>query len=114
MPGGVRARSSQTIAELESLDEESRERKLGKIRKQYIGHMFFIGALYKQGLLKENIMHHCVQELFGDPSEPDSEKLECLAKLLTSIGKKLDAAAGQEGVGQVHEGLLQAAQEARE
>ena len=55
--------------------------------------MFFIGALYKQGLLKENIMHHCVQELFGDPSEPDSEKLECLAKLLTSIGKKLDAAA---------------------
>ena len=84
---------SQTIAELESLDEESRERKLGKIRKQYIGHMFFIGALYKQGLLKENIMHHCVQELFGDPSEPDSEKLECLAKLLTSIGKKLDAAA---------------------
>ena len=25
--------------------------------------------------------------------EPDSEKLECLAKLLTSIGKKLDAAA---------------------
>ena len=38
-------------------------------------------------------MHHCVQELFGDPSEPDSEKLECLAKLLTSIGKKLDAAA---------------------
>ena len=84
---------SQTIAELESLDEESRERKLAKIRKQYIGHMFFIGALYKQGLLKENIMHHCVQELFGDPSEPDSEKLECLAKLLTSIGKKLDAAA---------------------
>ena len=78
---------------MESLDEESRERKLGKIRKQYIGHMFFIGALYKQGLLKENIMHHCVQELFGDPSEPDSEKLECLAKLLTSIGKKLDAAA---------------------
>ena len=84
---------SQTIAELESLDEEARERKLSKIRKQYIGHMFFIGALYKQGLLKENIMHHCVQELFGDPSEPDSEKLECLAKLLTSIGKKLDAAA---------------------
>ena len=60
-------------------------------------------------------MHHCVQELFGDPSEPDSEKLECLAKLLTSIGKKLDRGSlGQERVGQVHEGLLQAAQEARE
>ena len=41
----------------------------------YWATCFFIGALYKQGLLKENIMHHCVQELFGDPSEPDSEKL---------------------------------------
>ena len=84
---------SQTIAELESLDEEARERKLAKIRKQYIGHMFFIGALYKQGLLKENIMHHCVQELFGDPDEPDGEKIECLAKLMATIGKQLDAAA---------------------
>ena len=84
---------SQIIKRLESMDEEEKERELAKIRKVYIGHMFFIGALYKQELLKESIMHHCVQELFGDPDEPDNEKIECLAKLLTTIGKQLDAAA---------------------
>jgi len=88
---------ASTIAELEQLEADERELKLAKIRKRYIGHMFFIGALYKQELLKESIMHHCVQELFGDPADPDAEKLECLAKLLTTIGKQLDAAAVRSG-----------------
>ena len=84
---------TQTIKELEEMDAAGKAKKMATIRKQYIGHMLFIAALYKQGLLKENIMHHCIQELFGDPAEPDGEKLECLAKLMTTIGKKLDAAA---------------------
>ena len=81
------------IKELEAMDEADRARELAKIRKRYIGHMYFIGALYKHEMLKESIMHHCVQELFGDPDEPDGEKIECLAKLMSTIGKQLDAAA---------------------
>ena len=79
--------------ELEALEPGARKLRIAEIRKRYIGHMFFIGALYKHEMLKESIMHHCVQELFGDPDEPDGEKIECLAKLMATIGKQLDAAA---------------------
>ncbi|KAJ8609476.1 hypothetical protein CTAYLR_005467 [Chrysophaeum taylorii] len=82
------------VVEIEAIsDEAERQARITSLRKVYIGHMFFIGALYKQELLRETIMHHCVQELFGDPDEPDDEKIECLAKLMTTIGKQLDAAA---------------------
>ena len=84
---------SAVQAELEALEPGPRKLRIAEIRKLYIGHMFFIGALYKQSMLKESIMHHCVQELFGDPDEPDGEKIECLAKLMATIGKQLDAAA---------------------
>lgn len=82
------------VAEIEAIsDQVERETRVATLRKIYIGHMFFIGALYKHELLRETIMHHCVQELFGDPDDPDDDKIECLAKLLTTIGKQLDAAA---------------------
>ena len=84
---------SAVQAELEALEPGARKLRIAEIRKRYIGHMFFIGALYKHEMLKESIMHHCVQELFGDPDEPDGEKIECLAKLMATIGKQLDAAA---------------------
>ncbi|KAK7241867.1 translation initiation factor [Aureococcus anophagefferens] len=84
---------SAVQAELEALEPGPRKLRIAEIRKLYIGHMFFIGALYKHEMLKESIMHHCVQELFGDPDEPDGEKIECLAKLMATIGKQLDAAA---------------------
>lgn len=82
------------VAEIEAIaDQGEREARVATLRKIYIGHMFFIGALYKHELLRETIMHHCVQELFGNPDEPDDDKIECLAKLLTTIGKQLDVAA---------------------
>mmetsp|Transcript_21666 Transcript_21666/g.67886 ORF Transcript_21666/g.67886 Transcript_21666/m.67886 type:complete len:718 (-) Transcript_21666:470-2623(-) len=82
------------VAEIEAIaDAAERAARVATLRKLYIGHMYFIGALYKQELLRETIMHHCIQELFGDPEEPDDDKIECLAKLLTTIGKQLDAAA---------------------
>lgn len=82
------------VAEINGIsDDAEREARITSIRKIYIGHIFFIGALYKQELLRETIMHHCVQELFGDPDEPDDEKIECLSKLMMSVGKQLDAAA---------------------
>uniref|UniRef100_A0A7S3NGS0 MI domain-containing protein n=1 Tax=Aureoumbra lagunensis TaxID=44058 RepID=A0A7S3NGS0_9STRA len=78
-------------------DPEIKENRIAQIRKCYIGHMFFIGALYKLELLREGVMYSCIEELFGDPDEPDAEKIECLAKLFTSIGKKLDLAALESG-----------------
>ena len=81
------------LSELDSLDARERERAIAALRKVYIGHMFFIGALFKAEMLKESIMHYCIQELFGDPDAPDEEKIECLTRLLTSIGLQLDRIA---------------------
>jgi hypothetical protein len=55
--------------------------------------MKFVGQLFRVQLLSDKIMHSCVQELFGDPSEPDEEKLACNCTLLTSIGCQLEKAA---------------------
>jgi hypothetical protein len=47
----------------------------------------FIGELYKLNMLTLNIMHGCVKQLI---SKIDEESLECLCKLLMTIGKDLE------------------------
>ena len=47
----------------------------------------FIGELFKLKMLTENIMHDCVFKLLRTK---DPESLECLCRLLTTIGKELD------------------------
>ena len=48
----------------------------------------FIGELFKLKMLTEHIMHECVFKLL---SSKDEESLECLCKLLRTIGKELDS-----------------------
>ncbi|XP_054004810.1 eukaryotic translation initiation factor 4 gamma 3-like isoform X2 [Hylaeus anthracinus] len=69
------------ILQLE-LEEEER-----RIRIKSVGNIRFIGELYKQGMLTTMIMRRCVKQLL-DQSDEDS--LECLCKLLTTIGKDLE------------------------
>jgi len=47
----------------------------------------FIGELFKLGMLTTNIMQRCIKDLL---QEGDEESLECLCKLLTTIGKDLE------------------------
>ena len=47
----------------------------------------FIGELFKLKMLTENIMHDCVLKLLRSS---DDDNLECLCRLLTTIGKDLD------------------------
>jgi translation initiation factor 4G len=47
----------------------------------------FIGELFKLGMLTTNIMQRCIKHLL---SEQDEESLECLCKLLTTVGKELE------------------------
>jgi hypothetical protein len=47
----------------------------------------FIGELFKLKMLTPLIMHDCVFKLL---SSKDEESLECLCKLLRTIGKELD------------------------
>lgn len=61
-----------------------------KEKRQTLGNMRFIGELYHRNMLTAKIMHLCVMVLLKK-SEDDEESLECLCKLLTTIGKKLES-----------------------
>ena len=42
-------------------------------------------------MLTEKIMHECIKKLLADVEAPKQEDLECLAKLLSTVGRQLDA-----------------------
>lgn len=65
--------------ELEENKDQARRRSLGNIK--------FIGELFKLKMLTEAIMHDCVVKLLKNH---DEESLECLCRLLSTIGKDLD------------------------
>ena len=60
-------------------------------RRRALGNIQFIGQLYRQKMLTERIMHACIQSLLGNVDAPRQEDVECLCKLLTTVGKPLDA-----------------------
>uniref|UniRef100_A0A8D0G9C0 Eukaryotic translation initiation factor 4 gamma 3 n=1 Tax=Sphenodon punctatus TaxID=8508 RepID=A0A8D0G9C0_SPHPU len=68
------------------LHDELEEAK-DKARRRSIGNIKFIGELFKLKMLTEAIMHDCVVKLLKNH---DEESLECLCRLLTTIGKYLD------------------------
>merc|ERR1719412_694039 len=63
---------------------EADERKL---RRRSLGNIRFIGELYKLQMLTARIMHECVKKLL---KTTDEESLECLCRLLTTVGQVLD------------------------
>ncbi|XP_077467645.1 eukaryotic translation initiation factor 4 gamma 1 [Stigmatopora argus] len=67
------------IEELEDSKNKARRRSLGNIK--------FIGELFKLKMLTEVIMHECIGKLLRNQ---DEESLECLCRLLCTIGKDLD------------------------
>lgn len=75
-------------------DKAEIEYKAGLIKKNYLGHMQFIGELYKGDLLSVKIMLVCLPELLqgsGDEKNSvDEEKVECFTKLMTTIGERLE------------------------
>ncbi|KAF7648962.1 hypothetical protein LDENG_00149320 [Lucifuga dentata] len=75
-------------------DEEERERlrvdlneARDQARRRSLGNIKFIGELFKLKMLTEAIMHDCVVKLLKNH---DEESLECLCRLLSTIGKDLD------------------------
>ena len=99
--------TSIKIAEAtKDLDQESEEyeMKVNLIKKHYLGHMRFIGELYKGDLISVKIMLSCLPQLLSVEENTgskkdnntskqtlfDEEKLECFAKLMTVIGSSLE------------------------
>ncbi|XP_067614696.1 eukaryotic translation initiation factor 4 gamma 3-like isoform X1 [Eurosta solidaginis] len=70
-------------AELEAqLEEEER-----KIRRRSGGTVRFIGELFKISMLTGKIINSCIDALLNPNSE---DQLECLCKLLTTVGAKFE------------------------
>jgi len=83
-------------------DQEEKDYRAGIIKKHYLGHMTFIGELFKGNLISIKIMLLCLPMLYEatttansadkDESPPrvDEEKIECFAKLMSTIGLNLE------------------------
>jgi translation initiation factor 4G len=69
-----------------------------KFRRRVLGNIKFIGELFKENMLPEKIMHECINSLIKDTISLDSDaplvgvedNIECLCKLITTVGKELD------------------------
>ncbi|XP_053357966.1 eukaryotic translation initiation factor 4 gamma 1-like [Clarias gariepinus] len=66
---------------------EELEEEKSQVQHRSVGNIKFIGELFKMKMLTEPIMHYCITELLKNQTE---NSLECLCKLLTTIGKDLD------------------------
>jgi hypothetical protein len=62
--------------------------------QHFLFHFSFIGELFKLQMLTAPIMYDCVEYLLKDKT--DEESLECLCRLLRTIGKELDVKAGDK------------------
>jgi len=75
-------------------DDEERQNKANLVKKHYLGHMRFIGELYKGELISIKIMLMCLPILIDSELSPqhgiDEEKVECFAKLMSVIGMDLE------------------------
>lgn len=58
-----------------------------KARRRSLGNIRFIGELYKLKMLTARIMHECIKKLI---KTTDEESLECMCRLLTTVGKDLE------------------------
>jgi len=84
------------LQEIEECQEEQKKRelkelcdeKLFKAKRRSLGNIRFIGELFKLGMLTEGIMNNCIDRLLKQ--ENDEENLECLCRLLSTIGKEVD------------------------
>eukprot|EP00554_Chaetoceros_debilis_P014432 CAMPEP_0194113230 /NCGR_PEP_ID=MMETSP0150-20130528/15772_1 /TAXON_ID=122233 /ORGANISM="Chaetoceros debilis, Strain MM31A-1" /LENGTH=872 /DNA_ID=CAMNT_0038803101 /DNA_START=124 /DNA_END=2740 /DNA_ORIENTATION=- len=75
-------------------DEEDKNLKVLLVKRHFLGHMRFIGELYKGDLIGIKIMLMVLSQLLEGEAKKDSgvdeEKIECFAKLMTVIGDILE------------------------
>ena len=71
-------------------EDMDREYQITLIRKKYLGHVQFIGELFKLKLIKPDIMIWCLSRLLFHKEEADEDDLECFIKLMTVVGEQAE------------------------
>lgn len=85
--GDIRLRNIENCLEQEKrleLEEEDR-----KFRRRSVGTVRFIGELFKIEILTPKIMHTCILLLLNQREQEES--LECLCKLMTTVGEPMES-----------------------
>lgn len=77
------------------LTDEEKAEKMLKEKQHHLGHMQFIGALYEVELLKEKVVHFSIGDLMSEGCK-DMDSIECMVKLMTTVGPKLDQEAARD------------------
>ncbi|KAM3860338.1 eukaryotic translation initiation factor 4 gamma 1-like [Diretmus argenteus] len=72
--------------EKQHLNDELKDAK-NQARRRSLGNIRLIGELFKLDMMTDVTMHDCITRLFKNY---DEESLECLCRLLSTIGKGLD------------------------
>ncbi|XP_058825642.1 eukaryotic translation initiation factor 4 gamma 3-like isoform X2 [Topomyia yanbarensis] len=88
--------NEETTEEAEDLQFELEEKDI-KIRRRALGTIRFIGELFKHKLLTHKIMYSCINILLSEDML-DEETLECLCKLLTTIGGRMEQECDPNGL----------------
>jgi translation initiation factor 4G len=68
--------------------QELADDKLSKAKRRSLGNIRFIGELFKLNMLTASVMNDCIERLLNE--EYNKINIECLCRLLTSIGKEVD------------------------
>lgn len=76
-------KDAEALAEVKAIVEEEERRE----RHRSVGIVRFIGELFKQNWLHQSIISNCTEVLLRNR---DEEYLECLCKLLTTVGPNID------------------------
>ncbi|KAL3146714.1 hypothetical protein ABBQ38_014702 [Trebouxia sp. C0009 RCD-2024] len=69
---------------------QAAEAELRALRRG-LGDIQFIGHLYRKKMLPEKVVHECIKKLLANAEAPQQEVLECLVKLMRTVGRQLDA-----------------------
>ncbi|XP_077509669.1 eukaryotic translation initiation factor 4 gamma 3-like isoform X6 [Amblyomma americanum] len=97
-------RKAERLKKIEAATTEEEKAKLTeeliddekKSKRRSLGNIRFIGELYNLNMLTAPIMFDCLRRLINSN---DEDSLECLCKLLITIGKELDSAAAKGAQG---------------
>eukprot|EP01135_Chromosphaera_perkinsii_P011543 Nk52_evm1s2438 gene=Nk52_evmTU1s2438 len=73
----------------DSMDDEEKQKRILAKRKM-LGNIKFIGELGKLKILSSKVMHDCIRQLLGKVKNADPDDVECLCKLMTTVGPVLD------------------------
>ena len=91
------ARLDERLASMEdassntnATEDMDRDYQIVQIRKKYVGHVQFIGELFKLKLIKPDIMIWCLSRLLFHKEEADEDDLECFIKLMTVVGEQAE------------------------